>query len=55
MECYFIDSDIVPIMVHENYLSSMKKGKLNKKEFHNLVKANDGFVLSDLLDTRIRK
>lgn len=31
LDCYFIDSDFVPIMVHENYISSMKKTKLNKK------------------------
>lgn len=55
MECYYIDSDLVPIMIHENYLNSMKKGKLTKGGFHNLVKANEGFVLSDLIDTRIRK
>lgn len=55
MECFFIDSDFVPLMIHENYLSSMKKGKLKNKEFHKLVMANDGFVLADLLDSRIRK
>ncbi len=55
MQCYFIDSDFVPLLVHENYLKSMKKGKLDKKDFHKLVKANDGFVLSDLINSRIRK
>ena len=55
MECFFIDSAFVPIMVHENYLNSMKKGKLTKKDFHKLVKANDAFVLADQIDTRIRK
>ncbi len=25
LDCFFIDSDFVPIMVYENYLSSMKK------------------------------
>lgn len=55
MDCFFIDSDFVPIMVHENYLSSVKKGKMNRKEFHKLVKANDAFVLADQIDTRIRK
>ena len=55
MECFFIDSDMVPIMVHQNYLGSMKKDKLNKKEFHNLVRATEGFVLGDQIDTKIRK
>jgi replication factor C subunit 1 len=55
MDCFFIDSDFVPIMVHENYLSSVKKGKMNRKDFHKLVKANDAFVLADQIDTRIRK
>ncbi len=55
MDCFFIDSDMVPIMVHENYLNSVKKGKYDKKEFRKIVKANDGFVLADVIDTRIRK
>ena len=33
----------------------MKKGKLDKKQFHKFVKATDAFVLGDLMDTRIRK
>ena len=45
MECFFIDSAFVPIMVHENYLNSMKKGKLTKKDFHKLVKANDALKI----------
>lgn len=55
MDCFFIDSDFVPIMVHENYLTSMKKGKLTPQDFKKLVKANDAFVLADLIDTRVRK
>jgi hypothetical protein len=55
LDCYFIDSSFVPLMIHENYLGSMKKAKLSRKEFGNLVKANDGFVLGDLIETRIRK
>ena len=33
----------------------MKKDKLNRNEFHNLVKATEGFVLADQIDTKIRK
>lgn len=28
---------------------------MDKKQFHKLVKATDGFVLADLIDHRIRK
>jgi len=31
MECFFIDSDFVPLMIHENYIGSMKKGKISQK------------------------
>lgn len=33
----------------------MKKGKLNPNQFHQLVKATEGFVLGDILDKNIRK
>lgn len=33
----------------------MKKDKLSMKDFHNLVKATEGFVLGDMLDKNIRK
>jgi hypothetical protein len=36
-ECFFVDSDIVPIMVHENLLSSAAKTPLNPHDFHKLV------------------
>lgn len=55
LDCFFIDSDLVPLMVHQNYLGSMKNGKLNSKQFHNLVRATEGFVLADQIDKRIRK
>jgi hypothetical protein len=55
LDCYFIDSDMVPLMVHENYIASMKKDKLSKADFHKLVKATEGFVIGDILDKNIRK
>ena len=51
----FVDSDMVPLMVQENYLSACQKGKMNKKSFHKLVKATEGFVTSDLIDKKIMK
>lgn len=55
MECFFIDSDIVPLMVHENLYSSAQKTPMNKSEFHGLVKGLKGIVVGDLLDKSIRK
>lgn len=36
-ECFFVDSDIVPLMVHENLLTSASKMTLAPKDFHRLV------------------
>lgn len=56
LDCFFIDSDKVPIMVHENYMNSVKKcGNLKRNDFHRLVQATEGFVIGDQLDRTIRK
>ena len=54
-ECFFVDSDIVPLMIHENLLTSNKKGKMNLQQFHSLVQGLEGFVVGDMLDRSIRK
>ena len=36
-DCFFIDSDIVPLMIHENILSSNRKGKMDRKQFRSFV------------------
>lgn len=52
----FIDSDFVPLMCQENYLSSASKKPIKTaSEFHQIVKATEGFVEGDLLNKRIRK
>lgn len=35
----FVDSDMVPLMIQQNYLSANNKKKLDKKQMKNLVKA----------------
>ena len=55
----FVDSDFVPLMCQENYLSSVSKKKEKEKysadEFRNIVKATEGFVTGDLINKKIRK
>jgi hypothetical protein len=46
---------MVPLMVHENLLSSARKAPPSVKEFHSLVQGVEGFVIGDLLDRSIRK
>jgi hypothetical protein len=54
-ECFFVDSDLVPLVVHESILTSAKKGKMNIREMRNLVEGLNGFVIGDMLDRSIRK
>lgn len=41
LDCFFVDSDLVPLLIHEHYLSSSTKTKLNTHEyskfFHRVV------------------
>lgn len=55
LDLFFVDSDFLPLQVHENYLSATNKDKVSKQEFHKIVEANEGFVLADLLDKNIRR
>ena len=50
----FVDSDFVPLMCQENYLSSCKRN-LNYQDFRNLVKATDSLVSGDIITKKIRK
>jgi len=45
---------MVPIMVHENMLSSTKK-TFSDKDFHKVVEAMKGIAFGDMLDRTIRK
>ena len=31
LDCFFVDSDLMPLMVHENLWASASKKKMNKK------------------------
>jgi hypothetical protein len=54
-DCFFVDSDMVPLMIQENLLSSARKTSLSQNEFHSLVQGVKGMVIGDLLDRTIRK
>lgn len=54
-DLFFIDSDLVPIMVHENLLASSRKPKMNTIQFHSFVKGLEGVVIGDMLDRMIRR
>ena len=52
--CY-VDSDMVPLMVHQNYLDACPKKKLTAREFKKLAFATDGFALGDKLEKTIMR
>jgi replication factor C subunit 1 len=53
-DLFFVDSDLVPLIVHENLLAS-RKGPLNLKQLRSLAQGLKGMVLGDMLDRNIRK
>ena len=54
-DCFFIDSDLVPLMVQENLLASNRKPKMDVRQFHSFVQGLEGIVIGDMLDRNIRK
>lgn len=54
-DCFFVDSDLVPLLIHENLLSSARKTPMRVDEFHRLVEGVKGMVIGDMLDRTIRK
>jgi replication factor C subunit 1 len=46
---------MVPLMVHENILTSASKKPYDLQRLHNLVQGLKGFVVGDMLDRTIRK
>lgn len=50
----FVDSDLVPLMCQENYLSSCQKN-MKLSDFRNLVSASDSLVAGDMINKKIRK
>ncbi|EAR83422.1 BRCT domain protein (macronuclear) [Tetrahymena thermophila SB210] len=65
IELFFIDYDLIPLLVHQNYLDTIKpredasKNKkndnFNVKELQNLVDATSSIAQSDLLSKSIRQ
>jgi len=55
VECFFVDSDMVPLMIHENILTSASKRPFDSSKFHKFVQGIKGFVIGDMLDRTIRK
>ena len=47
MDLYFIDYDLIPLIIHDNYISCCK-------DLRSLVKTADHISFSDILDRRIR-
>jgi hypothetical protein len=47
LDLFFIDYDMTPLLVYENYLSC-------KPNLESLVKASDHISISDILEKRIR-
>ena len=54
-DCFFVDSDLVPLMVEENLLASSCKNKMTPAEFRSFTKGIEGLVIGDMLDRNIRK
>ena len=46
---------MVPLMVHENLLSSARKSRVDRSYFHNVVEGLKGLTIADQLDRSIRK
>lgn len=55
LDCFFVDSDLMPLMIHENLWASASKKKMNKRQFHNIVEATESLVISDILNKKIKK
>jgi hypothetical protein len=54
-DLFFVDSDIVPIMFHENLLASARKTPLTAGDFHRLVEGMTAMAVGDTLNRTIRK
>jgi replication factor C subunit 1 len=52
MDMFFIDYDLIPLLVHENYLSTFKDPQ--KDDINILVKMTEHISVSDLLEKKIR-
>jgi replication factor C subunit 1 len=50
MNLFFIDYDLIPLLVHENYLNCYNK----RDDLHSLVKSTEHISLGDLIERKIR-
>lgn len=52
MNLFFIDYDLIPLLIHENYLNCYNK--TNDNDLNSLVKSTEHISLGDTLDKKIR-
>jgi len=51
---YFIDYDLIPLLIHENYLSCYSK-TTTKEDLKNLINSTEHISISDIIDRKIRR
>ena len=56
LDLYFIDYDLIPLLIHENYLSTFpsQNFKNKKEELENIFLAADSISEADVMDKKIR-
>lgn len=52
MDLFFVDYELIPLLIHENYLTAM--GSNSKDTLERVVEAADSIALGDVLNKRIR-
>ena len=52
MDLFFIDYDLVPLLIHENYIAAM--GQNDKDSIHRMADAADSIAFSDVLNRKVR-
>ena len=52
MNLFFIDYDLIPLLIHENYLSCYNSS--NNKDLKSLLKSTEHISVGDLIEKRIR-
>lgn len=55
IELAFVDSEMVPLMVQENYLAACQKKKMGLEMFRKLVKATQSIARADVIDRTIMR
>jgi len=53
MNLFFIDYNLIPLLIQENYLDSMNKSG-SSETLESMMKASDFISTSDIISTKIR-